>query len=83
MSIRFKLLLCLGLLGAALLALGGSGFIALNQTTAKTRTIVADGVEGLGDLTRINDMYSNIVRDHHAEMKIDAWRSAKCRLKRG
>ena len=63
MSIRFKLLLCLGLLGAALLALGGSGFIALNQTTAKTRTIVADGVEGLGDLTRINDMYSNIVRD--------------------
>ena len=63
MSIKFKLILCLGLLAAALSALGGSGFAALNLTTEKSRTIVADGVEGLGDLTRINDMYSDIVRD--------------------
>ncbi len=63
MSIKFKLVLCLGLRAAALVALGASGFTALNLTTAKTRTIVADGVDGLGELTRINDMYSNIMRD--------------------
>ena len=63
LSIRFRLSLSLGLLAMALLALGISGFMALEATTAKTRTIVEDGVDGLGDLTRINDMYSNIVRD--------------------
>ena len=63
MSIKFKLALSLGLLAAALLAMGLSGFTALQLTTQKTRTIVADGVDGLGDLTRINDMYSNIVQD--------------------
>ena len=63
MSIRFKLLLSLGLLAAALIALGVSGFVALQQTSAQTKVIVADGVDGLGQITRINDMYSNIVRD--------------------
>ena len=66
MSIKVKLLLSLGLLAAALLALGISGFVALNLTTEKTRVIVADGVEGLGEISRINDMYSNIVRDMQA-----------------
>ena len=63
MSIKSKLMLSLGLVAISLLALNASGFVALNLTTAKTRVIVADGVDGLGDLTRINDMYSNIVRD--------------------
>jgi methyl-accepting chemotaxis protein len=63
MSIKSKLMLSLGLVAVSLLALNASGFVALNLTTAKTRVIVADGVDGLGDLTRINDMYSNIVRD--------------------
>ncbi|MGV8856882.1 MAG: methyl-accepting chemotaxis protein [Devosia sp.] len=63
MRIRFKLLLSLALLGSTLLAMGVSGFVALSLTTETTRTIVADGVVGLGQLTRINDMYSNIMRD--------------------
>ncbi len=63
MSIKFKLGLSLGLLAAALLALSIGAFITLQKTTATTEAIVDDGVKGLGDLTRINDMYSNIVRD--------------------
>ena len=63
MSIKLKLLTSLAGLALALLFLGGVGFLALELTTQKTRTIVADGVVGLGDLTSINDMYSNIVRD--------------------
>ena len=63
MSIRVKLLVSLALLGASVAALAVGGFTALNLTGQQTRTIVADGVVGLGQLTRINDMYSNIVRD--------------------
>jgi methyl-accepting chemotaxis protein len=63
MSIKAKLTLLLTLLAAALLALGLSGFAALRATTDRTHVIVADGVDGLGEITRINDMYSNIVRD--------------------
>jgi len=63
MLIKSKLMLSLGLVALSLVALNVSGLWALSVTTAKTRTIVADGVEGLGDLTRINDAYSNIVRD--------------------
>jgi methyl-accepting chemotaxis protein len=63
LSIKIKLGLSLGLLAAALLALSIGAFITLQKTTATTEAIVDDGVKGLGDLTRINDMYSNIVRD--------------------
>ncbi|WP_421762222.1 methyl-accepting chemotaxis protein [Devosia sp.] len=63
MSIKVKLTLCLGVLVLALSALAASGLFALNLTSQRTSVIVADGVAGLGDLTRINDMYSNIVRD--------------------
>jgi methyl-accepting chemotaxis protein len=63
MSIKLKLIAAVTLLGLSLVALGGSSFYALQFTTGMTRTIVADGMTGLGQLTRINDMYSNIVRD--------------------
>ncbi|SFD38488.1 methyl-accepting chemotaxis protein [Devosia psychrophila] len=63
MSIRSKLVTAVSLLGMSLVALGFSSFISLNSATEKTRTIVAVGVTGLGQLTRINDMYSDIMRD--------------------
>ena len=63
MSIKSKLIGSIALLAVSLAGLGASGFIAQSLTTEMTRTIVLDGVVGLGELTRINDMYSNIVRD--------------------
>ena len=63
MSIKSKLITAVSLLGISLVALGGSSFVALQLTIRQTEIIVANGVTGLGQLTRINDMYSDIVRD--------------------
>ncbi|MET3900470.1 methyl-accepting chemotaxis protein [Devosia sp. UYZn731] len=63
MSIKSKLITSTTLLGLSLAALGLSSFVALHQITDRTKVIVEDGMVGLGQLTRINDMYSNIVRD--------------------
>ncbi len=66
MSIRLKLLLAFALLGLTSAILAAGGFIALDVATRQSQTIVADGVVGLGQITRINDMYSDIVRDTQA-----------------
>ena len=57
MSIKSSLVLSLVSLGAALLGMGGAGYLGLEQLTAKTRTIVADRVVPLEQLSRVREGY--------------------------
>lgn len=63
MSVRIRLLLCLSLLGAALLALGLSGHIALTGATARMQSIVEDRVMPLEQLKQISDGYAVLIVD--------------------
>ncbi len=66
MTIKRKLLTCLGLLSLAMIFLGLQGYMALQTQTEQTRTIVEDRVVPLRDLRKIADLYAvNIVDTAH------------------
>ncbi len=89
MSIRSKLLLSLGLMFAALVAIGASGFFAARTADRGLITVYADRVVPLADLKAIADAYAvDIVDAAHkvrngnvpAETAIGAIEAARTRI---
>jgi methyl-accepting chemotaxis protein len=66
MKIKTKLFVALGLLTLSLVVVSAEGWIALETSSDKTRTIVVDRVQPMEQLKRIGDMYAvNIVDTAH------------------
>ncbi|WP_075215303.1 methyl-accepting chemotaxis protein [Mongoliimonas terrestris] len=66
MTIRLKLNIALAMLGAVLLSVAATGWIALSLSSERTRAIVEDRVVPTADLKVVADMYAvNIVDAAH------------------
>ena len=57
MTLRFRLFLCLGLLGMSLFGLAAFSFNSVQSLSARTKTIVEDRVVPMDDLKTITDQY--------------------------
>jgi len=66
LSIRARIIGCLAMLGLAALAMGASGFFALEASGARMRSLVEDRVVPLRQIKTVSDMYAvNIVDTAH------------------
>ncbi|MFN8830150.1 MAG: methyl-accepting chemotaxis protein [Labrys sp. (in: a-proteobacteria)] len=63
MSIKLKLMLCLGLLTCAIAAMAGKGFLTLQDSAATMRSILQDRVVPVKQLREIGDAYAVAIVD--------------------